>query len=111
MISLGQWAEFNVLNERMKKSWNQYLDNVPKAEANWNRSAKRQRPAPVAQQQKPKAKKAPPKPKEPEKPVFEDVKFVTPPVTPPPPSGKVQLDQKASRDNEFWKFYDKGGNG
>ncbi|KAK3089590.1 hypothetical protein FSP39_004860 [Pinctada imbricata] len=109
---LSQWAEFNILNERMKKRWNEYLDNVPKAEANWNRSAKRQRPEPAVQQ-KPKSTKRPQqiKPKEQEKPAFEEVKFVTPPVTPPPQGGKVQLAPKASKDEEFWKFYDQGGKG
>lgn len=108
--NLGTWAEFNILNERMKKSWNDYLSSQPKAEVNWNRNA-----AP-----KPKAPPDPPKPKpvkkkpaqkqeNPSKPEFEEIVFKTPPITPPPDQGPVKLAPKAKRDNEFWDFYDKGG--
>lgn len=38
---------------------------------------------------------------------FEEIVFKTPPRTPSPE--KVQIVNKNLRDNEFWDFYDKGG--
>ena len=39
---------------------------------------------------------------------FEDVKFETPPLTPTSePGGQIPISG-ITRDEEFWKFYDKG---
>ena len=105
----GSWSEHNVLRDRMKKRWVEYLENQPKAKANWDRNAKAP-PKPILKDTaKAKQKKPPPKTKEtkPSEPEFEDIKFVTPPVTPPPE--KIKLAPKAGKDNEFWDFYEKGG--
>ncbi|XP_061182112.1 uncharacterized protein LOC133190472 isoform X1 [Saccostrea echinata] len=105
---LSTWAEFNILNERMKKSWNDYFTNLPKAEANWNRNAApKPKPAPNPTKQKPVKKKPTQKQENPAKPEFEEVVFETPPITPPPDQGTVKL--APTKDNEFWDFYDKGG--
>lgn len=94
------------------KEFQEYLNSRVKIEPNWDRNAV----APRAKRpvEAPKEKRKRPKPKAPVKnkrePVFENVEFVTPPVTPeylpanPPPI--VLTTNK--KDDDFWKFYDQG---
>ncbi|KAL4240844.1 hypothetical protein ACF0H5_001630 [Mactra antiquata] len=41
-------------------------------------------------------------------PLMEDFKFETPPITPPPEKVPIVANNN-KKDNEFWDFYDKGG--
>ncbi|XP_052059391.1 uncharacterized protein LOC127736252 isoform X1 [Mytilus californianus] len=109
---LSSWSEHNILRDRMKKSWEQYLGSQPKAQVNWDRNAKAP-PKPILKDPE-KPKKPPQKPKntkpkenKPKDSEFADIKFVTPPVTPPPE--KVKLAPKTGKDSEFWDYYEKGG--
>lgn len=110
----GTWAEFNVIQQRMKKAFDEYFTQKPSVVPNWDRTAKRparSAPAPEAKP-RPKPKKQPPKQtqKPKEEPAFEEVIFETPPVTPPlKPLTPVKLQPKSEKDKEFWDFYDKGG--
>jgi len=108
---IGKWKEKQLQREAMDKEIDALLENRPKAVANWDRNATR---APLKQEQPKPAKKPKPKskPKETKKggkePLFEDVQFVTPPMTPeyrpPPPIAPITN----TRDDEFWEFYEKG---
>ncbi|XP_033744831.1 uncharacterized protein LOC117330545 isoform X1 [Pecten maximus] len=107
---LSTWAEQNILYERMRKSFREFLSSMPKAERNWEKgstSKPKPKTAPVQPKPKPKPKKQPTKSK-PEEPAFEEIVFKTPPITPPPPQPeKVALAPKKERDQEFWDLYDK----
>jgi hypothetical protein len=93
----------------MKKLWNEFLDGQPKAQANWDRTAKAPPKSIIKEPVKTRQRKPTQKPKETKQKEseFEEIKFVTPPVTPPPE--KVTLAPKAGKDNEFWDYYDQGG--
>lgn len=95
----------------MDKDYEEFIQTLPKLDANWDKNARPQKPK-VAQIPNPvkKVKKknrpVPPKTKEP---AFEDVVFVTPPMTPQPqPDTFVPHKSENRRDDEFWDFYDKG---
>ncbi|XP_060071834.1 uncharacterized protein LOC132551671 [Ylistrum balloti] len=107
---LSTWAERNILYERMRKSFREFLSSMPKAERNWEKgSTSKPKPKndPPPSKPKPKPKKPPTKTK-PDEPALEEIVFKTPPITPPPPQPeKVTLAPKNERDNEFWDFYDK----
>ena len=93
----------------MKRRWGEYLNSQPKLQPNWDRDAKRPPPVIQPEQNKPKLKpKRPKEKKNKDDVVFEDVVFVTPPLTPPPPPLKTppKPAPEFTRDDAFWKFYD-----
>jgi hypothetical protein len=96
----------------MKKSWDEYMDMVPKAQANWDRGATRSAPAKPQEQPNPKPKPKKPvsksKPQEKKGDEFEEFIFETPPVTPPPKNASPVPVAKAGRDEAFWSEYNKG---
>lgn len=106
----GKWAEQNILYERLRKSFQEFLDSNPKYGRNWEKgvvSKPKPKAEPPPPKPQPKQKKSPPKSK-PEEPALDDIVFKTPPVTPPPPQPeKVTLAPKNENDKEFWDFYDK----
>ena len=87
--------------------WTEYDSNKPVVTANWDRNAKREPKQTQLPQPKPKPK---PKPKQPAKTKLPkenlpEVVFVTPPVTPPPPTDKIKPKADFKRDEEFWNLY------
>jgi hypothetical protein len=93
----------------MKKLWNEYIQNQPKAQPNWDRNAPRPMPPakPNTSKKKPKVKQKSKHRKKPEPVPFENVEFKTPPLT--PPVAKLEpVKSEVKKDNEFWDFYDKG---
>ena len=117
---LGTWSEQQVLWNRVAKSWRDYFGAQPKflpvrsAPARSTRVATELPSINKEPKQRPPRRKAPKqtekkKPAERKNSGFEDFKFETPPSTPPPePSGNIPVNPGATRDDEFWKFYDKG---
>ena len=91
----------------MQKKWKSYFESLPKATANWDRTATRPAKAPDKPQPKVKPKtRAKPQPKV-EKEKEEEVIFVTPPLTPPPAQPDiVEMPSTFKRDDEFWEFFD-----
>ena len=91
----------------MTKAWTEYDNSRTTLQPNWNREAKREKPQdPVPM---PKAKirhKQLKHHNKNKKQVFEEVVFVTPPVTPPPEKNTIQAKNN-ERDDEFWNFYEK----
>lgn len=94
----------------MDRDYEEFIQTLPKLAANWDRDAKPQKternpiPKPL---KKPRTKKPPPEPVK--KPAFEDVVFVTPPMTPAPQVGPIMsVKAENKRDDDFWEFYDKG---
>ena len=100
----------------MKRKLQEHEDSLPKATVNWDRNAKREKPAqPEPQNTKPKAKtKLKKEAKDDTKVpnasdiVFEDIEFKTPPLTPPPVYQKPPVAKMPGymEDDDFWDFYD-----
>lgn len=111
----GKWKEKELCREKMDRDYEEFIDSLPKLAANWDRDVKappRQKEAPpMKQAKKPKPRKQVPnknaKAKE-EKPLFEDVVFVTPPMTPEPIPSFVPVANVKKEPDDFWDFYDKG---
>ena len=95
----------------MMKAWQAYHQDQPKFDANWDRSAKRvvvQPPKDTPKKVKAKSVKQGKVKDGPKGSGFEDVVFVTPPLTPPPPPPeKIPQNKDVKKDDEFWNFYNK----
>lgn len=95
----------------MIQSWKEFLKTAPKFDRNWEPGQFiRSKTAPTAEKptRKPRPRPKPktaPKDESNDQSAFEEFKFETPPVTPPPE--KVEIVKR--KDNEFWDFYEKGG--
>ena len=88
----------------MKKQFQQYLESQPQLERNWDPAARRP-PAPK-EKSKPKAKPKKKDGNQGESDIkFEDVAFVTPPLTPPPKPESPVKAEPVQKDDEFWDFY------
>lgn len=86
------------------------MDEQPKVSVNWDRKAAavpKPKPAPSPPKEKPTKKPKQTKVKS-KDPAFEDVVFVTPPITPEPRKETVKVSNNNKRDDEFWEFYDQG---
>jgi len=100
----------------MDRDYEEFLLTLPKLEANWDRDAKaapRQRePPPVPKARKPKPRKVLNKPvvkgKDTKEPLFEDVVFETPPMTPELQPAFVPVASAQKEDDGFWDFYNQG---
>ena len=104
----GIWVEQDVLRSRMRKRWESYFQSLPKAAVTWDRRAVRTAKPPDKPPPKPKPRARPrPQVKGQGEKAEEEVVFVTPPLTPPPPQPDfVQVDPGFQRDDEFWQFFD-----
>lgn len=110
---VGKWRESRFMQIVLSKGLDNILNKAPKFErVAHDRSEAKTAPAPTTRRKK---QQVPPKPKTAAKkespkgdPLMEDFKFETPPTTPPPERVPV-VAKSASRDNEFWDFYEKGG--
>lgn len=109
MFSLGTWWQHETIRGRMMRKLDEYEESRPKFTANWDRDAKRPPPPPKPVEKKPKPKPKPqpkqPTPKPESDIVFEDIEFVTPPLT-PPPAPREPPPTKVVEDDDFWDFYD-----
>lgn len=101
----------------MDRDYEEFLQTLPKLEANWDRDARApprvKEPPPIQKPKKPKPRKVPNKPaakeKEAKEPLFEDVVFETPPMTPEPEPAFVPVSSNAKKEKDgFWDFYDQG---
>lgn len=103
------------MRDELDKDFQQYIDSQVKLEPNWDRNVAAPRPkkpqGPPQQKRKPVPKKRPkPQTKNAENPAFEDVKFVTPPLTPEylPPKQPEIIPATNQPDDDFWNFFDQG---
>ena len=99
----------------MDRDYEEFIQTLPKLSANWDRNARPQKREPVAEmpkkakRDKPKKKPAPSQATKTKEPAFEDVVFVTPPLTPEPQNETIiPVTTERKRDDEFWNFYDQG---
>jgi len=112
----GKWKEKELCREKMDRDYEEFLKTLPKLEVNWDRNAvgvPRKKDIPVMQppkkakpRNKPVARQ--PKRKQEDGPAFEEVVFVTPPMTPEPQHEQIMPVANNTKDDEFWKFYDQG---
>lgn len=106
----GQWREAQIVRGVMDQLWAEYVARQPSLPANWDRSTTRPLPKPEAPKKAPAKKKpakAPPPPGKPSKdPDLPEVKFETPPPT-PPATATIVPTKKVERDEEFWNMYNK----
>lgn len=94
-----------------------YIDSQVKLEPNWDRNAVAP-PKPKKPPEKPVRKLKPVPRKKPKlkaevkdnkEPLFEDVEFVTPPLTPEILAPQLEIVAATNkRDDDFWNFYDQG---
>lgn len=100
----------------MDRDYEEFIQTLPKLAANWDRNAKappRQKELPPAKQaKKPKPRKVAPskqtKTKKDNEPLFEDVVFETPPMTPEPQPSFIPVTNVKKEKDAFWDFYDQG---
>lgn len=117
----GTWSEQQVFWNRVAKSWQEYFTSQPtitharSAPARTNREPKEpdktsKDPKPRQPRRRNQQKAGPKKADERKNSDFEEFKFETPPITPPPDHGdKIPIaSSSVKRDEEFWNFYEKG---
>ena len=94
----------------MDRDYEEFILTLPKLSANWDRNArpvKREEVTQIPKRPKKEKQKKKPNPVKTKEPVFEEVVFVTPPVTPEQPANEI-VAVKNKRDDEFWNMYDQG---
>lgn len=98
----------------MDLDYEKYIETLPKFAVNWNRDAvapPKAKPIPVVQNRPRRTKqqrKPATKPTKEKDPLFEDVVFVTPPMTPEVPDNSIIPVTETNKKDDFWDVYDKG---
>jgi len=115
LTHIGKWRESRFMQIMLSKGLDNIYNNAPKFQRVAHERSEAKTAPPAATRRK--RPQAPQKPKTAASkkespsgdPLMEDFKFETPPVTPPPEKVPV-VANTASKDKEFWNFYDKGDN-